>query len=149
MPRFSPELERAGSKVRGIVDEFRIFIQRGNVIDLAVGVIMGTAFGKIVSSLVADVLMPPIGLLIGGINFSALRIVIGGDPEAPVAIYYGRFLQTVLDFVIIAGCVFAVVKAANALSAPETPTPKPASPEERLLTDIRDLLREQSRPKPS
>jgi len=126
-----------------IVSEFKTFIQRGNVIDLAVGVIIGAAFGKIVSSLVADVLMPPIGALVGGINFSALKLPLGEGKDA-AAINYGNFLQTVFDFLIVAVCVFLLVKAVNALNrpAPAAPAP-PAEPsdEVKLLAEIRDLLK--------
>jgi large conductance mechanosensitive channel len=125
-----------------MLGEFRDFIQRGNVVDMAGGVIIGGAFGKIVSSVVADVLMPPIGLATGGVDFTSLKIVIGGTPEAPVAINYGTFLQTTIDFVIIAFCVFLLVKAVNKMKKPaeEAPPPGP-SPEVVLLTEIRDQLR--------
>ena len=125
----------------GMIAEFKTFIQRGNVIDLAVGVIIGGAFGKIVSSFVADVLMPPIGLALGGVSFKDLKVVIGGTAESPVAVNYGNFLQAALDFVIVAFCVFLLVKAVNALRRPE-PEPAPAEPtaEVKLLTEIRDLL---------
>jgi large conductance mechanosensitive channel len=123
--------------------EFRDFIQRGNVVDMAVGVIMGAAFGKIVSSLVDGLLMPPIGLVTGGVNFSDLRAVIGGTPEAPVTLNYGAFLQTTIDFLIIAFCVFLLVKGVNRLKRP-APAPAPAAEppaEVKLLTEIRDLLK--------
>jgi large conductance mechanosensitive channel len=128
-----------------MVSEFREFIQRGNVVDMAVGVIMGAAFGKVVSALVDGVLMPPIGLATGGVNFSDLRVAIGGDPQAPVAIHYGAFLQTAIDFLIVAFCVFLLVKAVNRLRVPP-PAPAPAGPPEdvKLLTEIRDLLRRSS-----
>lgn len=124
-----------------MVGEFKSFIQRGNVIDLAVGVIIGGAFGKIVSSLVADVLMPPIGLAIGGIDFAELKLRLGGTEEAPVTLNYGSFFQATVDFVIVAFCVFLLVKAVNAMRRPE-PAPAPAEPpaEVKLLTEIRDLL---------
>ena len=122
--------------------EFKEFIQRGNVIDMAVGVIIGAAFGKIVASIVNDMLMPPIGLVSGGVDFKDLKLVIGGTPEAPVTINYGVFLQTTIDFLIIAFCVFLLVKAVNKLKKPEAPPPPPGpSPEVTLLTEIRDLLR--------
>jgi large conductance mechanosensitive channel len=125
----------------GMIGEFKTFVQRGNVIDLAVGVIIGGAFGKIVSSLVADLLMPPIGMAIGGLKFTELKLAIGGDSAAPVTINYGNFLQAALDFVIVAFCVFLLVKAVNALKRPE-PAPEPAAPpaDVQLLTEIRDLL---------
>jgi len=125
-----------------IGEEFREFIQRGNVIDMAVGVIIGGAFGKIVSALVDGVLMPPIGLATGGVDFAELRIPIGGTIEAPVTLNYGLFIQTVVNFLIIAFCVFLLVKGVNRLKRPE-PAPAPAGPPEdvQLLTEIRDLLR--------
>ena len=125
-----------------MLKEFKEFIQRGNVIDMAVGVIIGAAFGKIVASIVNDVLMPPVGLASGGVDFKALKLVIGGTPEAPVTINYGVFLQTTIDFLIIAFCVFLLVKAVNKM---KKPAPPPAAPEPsdevKLLTEIRDLLR--------
>jgi len=125
-----------------MLKEFKEFIQRGNVMDMAVGVIIGAAFGKIVASIVNDVLMPPIGLASGGVDFKALKLVIGGLPEAPVTINYGVFLQTAIDFLIIAFCVFLLVKAVNKM---KKPAPPPAAPEPsdevKLLTEIRDLLR--------
>jgi large conductance mechanosensitive channel len=129
----------------GMAAEFREFIQRGNVVDMAVGVIIGAAFGKIVSALVDGVLMPPVGLATGGVNFSELRLAIGGSPEAPVTLNYGAFLQTTIDFLIIAFCVFLLVKAVNKLRKPEA-APAPAEPPEdvKLLTEIRDLLRRAS-----
>ena len=124
-----------------MLQEFVTFIKRGNVIDLAVGVIIGAAFGKIVSSLVADILMPAIGLIMGGVNFSALAVQIGGTPEAPALLKYGVFIQTVVDFLIIALCVFLSVKAVNALQRPAPGAP-PEPPEDvKLLREIRDSLR--------
>jgi large conductance mechanosensitive channel len=132
----------------GMIAEFKEFVQKGNVVDMAVGVIMGAAFGKIVSSIVADVLMPPIGLATGGMDFKALKMVIGGTTEAPVAINYGVFLQTIIDFVIIAACVFLLVKAVNSLRRPgpaAAPSVPPAPPEDvKLLTEIRDLLKQRT-----
>jgi large conductance mechanosensitive channel len=127
-----------------MVSEFKTFIQRGNVIDLAVGVIIGGAFGKIVSSLVGDVLMPPIGLAVGGVDFSQLAINLGGTAEEPVLLKYGSFLQATFDFLIVAFCVFLLVKAVNAMKRPEPEAPAaPAGPtSEELLAEIRDLLKQ-------
>ena len=128
-----------------MASEFKTFIQRGNVIDLAVGVIIGGAFGRIVSSFVGDVLMPPIGLALGGVAFADLKATIGGTAEAPVTLNYGAFAQSVVDFVIVAFCVFLLVKAVNAMKKPEPPA-APAEPtaQEKLLAEIRDLLRQRA-----
>ncbi len=117
--------------------EFKKFIQRGNVIDLAVGIIIGAAFGKVVSTLVDAVLMPPIGALIGGVNFSALQFTIYGT----ATIRYGLFLQALVDFLIIGFCVFLIVKAVNELQGPKDEAPKEPPPQEKLLMEIRDLLK--------
>ncbi len=131
-----------------VAKEFKEFAMRGNVVDLAVGVIIGAAFGKIVTSLVNDIIMPPIGYLTGGIDFKNLKVVIKqGDPLkkiADVSINYGNFINTIIEFLIIAFCIFMVVKAINSLKQPE-PEPAPAADpeptkEEVLLTQIRDLL---------
>lgn len=125
-----------------IATEFKEFAMKGNVIDLAVGVIVGAAFGRIVSSLVGDVIMPPLGLLIGGINFSDLAITLGTDPKgAPVLLKYGAFLQTVVDFLIIAFVIFMAIKGINQLKKPPPP-PADAPPprQEVLLQEIRDAL---------
>jgi large conductance mechanosensitive channel len=124
-----------------MLSEFKEFVQRGNVIDMAVGVIIGGAFGKIVTSIVSDVLMPPIGLATGGMDFKAMKMVIGGTPEAPVAINYGVFIQTLIDFAIIAFCVFLLVKAVNSLRRPAPAAPAPPTEDVKLLTEIRDLLK--------
>lgn len=130
--------------------ELKDFMLRGNVVDMAVGIIIGGAFGKIVSSLVNDVIMPPIGVLIAGVDFSDLKVIIkkATDTSEAVSINYGAFLQTVLDFVIIATVIFFVIKALNVLKKKteqpivEKPIedPKPTK-EELLLTEIRDLLK--------
>lgn len=124
--------------------EFKEFAMKGNVIDLAVGVVIGAAFGKIVAALVADVFMPPIGLIIGGINFSDLAVRLGTDPTGkPVLLKYGDFSQTILEFLIIAFVIFLLVKGINTLKRPPPPAPAAApapTKEELLLTEIRDLL---------
>ena len=107
----------------GWSSEFKTFVQRGNVMDMAVGVILGGAFGKIVTSLVNDVIMPPIGLAVGGVKFTDLAIRLGGTDEAPVNLAYGAFLQAAFDFLIIAFAVFWMVKVVNSLKKPEAPAP--------------------------
>ena len=128
----------------GLASEFKEFAMKGNVIDLAVGVVIGGAFGKIVSSLVGDVIMPPIGLLIGGINFSELSLKLGTDPAGKaVVLKYGSFIQTIFEFVIIAIALFILIKGINALKRPPPAAPAaPAAPTptEALLGEIRDLL---------
>lgn len=131
-----------------LLKEFREFAVKGNVVDLAVGVIIGGAFGKIVSSLVNDVIMPPIGLLIGGVDFKDLSIVLKQAQEGAeaVTLKYGAFLQNVFDFLIIAMAVFAMVKFINNLKRAPAPVEEPKkapepSAEEKLLTEIRDLLK--------
>ena len=131
------------------LSEFKAFAVRGNVVDLAVGVIIGGAFGKIVASFVADVVMPPIGLAIGGVDFSKLQLVLqqSADPAKIVAIRYGMFLQATLDFIIVALVIFMMVKLVNNTRRQhEVAAPPPApNPQEVLLTEIRDLLRDQRR----
>jgi len=131
------------------LSEFKAFAVRGNVVDLAVGVIIGGAFGKIVASFVADVVMPPIGLAIGGVDFSKLQFVLqeSADPAKVVAIRYGMFLQATLDFIIVALVIFMMVKLVNSTrKQQEAVAPPPApNPQEVLLTEIRDLLRDQRR----
>lgn len=129
-----------------LMREFKEFAMRGNVVDLAVGIVIGAAFGKIVSALVDGILMPPIGLLLGGVNFTDLALTLreGTDGAAPVLLKYGAFVQTVVDFVIIAFAIFVVVKAMNRLKRKEeaAPAPPPGPSEEvRLLTEIRDALK--------
>jgi large conductance mechanosensitive channel len=129
-----------------VASEFREFIARGNVVDLAVGVVIGGAFGKIVTSFVDNIIMPPIGVLTGGVDFSALKIPLKpGDPAhkvAEVAIGYGAFINTIIQFLIIAAAIFLMVKAINAMRKPAPePEAAPAGPTtEDLLTQIRDLL---------
>jgi len=141
-----------------ILKEFKNFAMRGNVIDMAVGVVIGGAFGKIVSSLVSDIIMPPIGMLIGGVNFTELVIklrpekVVDGVTKAAVTLNYGSFLQTTLDFLIIAFAIFFFVRGINKLThlhkekeaAAPPPPPPPPSKEEVILTEIRDILKEKS-----
>jgi large conductance mechanosensitive channel len=128
----------------GLASEFKEFAMKGNVVDLAVGVIIGAAFGKIVSSLVADIVMPPIGKVIGGVNFSDLAVSLGMDPAGKaVLIKYGSFLQTILDFVIIALVLFMCIKGINKLKKPAPAAVAPPAPPPRsevLLEEIRDLL---------
>lgn len=134
------------------MQEFKEFAVKGNAVDMAVGVIIGGAFGKIVTSIVNDIIMPPIGYVIGGVNFSDLKYelpktVVQGIELAPATINYGTFIQTILDFIIVAFCVFMMVKGINRLSRkkkeePAAPAPEPApSAEEKLLEEIRDLLK--------
>ena len=125
--------------------EFKAFAMRGNVVDLAVGIIIGVAFGKIVSSFVNDVLMPPIGLAAGGVDFTDLKATLkeAEGEVAAVTLNYGTFIQSVVDFVIIAFAVFLIVKGMNALKKKEEASPTPAEPpaDIKLLTEIRDLLK--------
>ena len=136
----------------GMIKEFKEFAMRGNVVDMAIGIIIGAAFGKIVSSLVADVVMPPLGLLIGGVDFTSLKLTLkeavvdaaGTVTSEAVSINYGNFIQTTFDFIIIAFAIFMVIKGMNSLKKKEeaTPAAPPApSKEEVLLTEIRDLLK--------
>ena len=145
----------------GMIKEFKEFAMRGNVVDMAVGVIIGGAFGKIVTSLVNDVIMPPIGGLLGGVHFKDLKLVVkdaivdaeGAVTSPEVTLNYGSFIQTIIDFLIVALAIFFLIKAINKLSslkkkkeedAAPAPAPAPApvqSAEEKLLTEIRDLLK--------
>jgi large conductance mechanosensitive channel len=134
-----------------LVDEFKQFAIKGNVVDMAVGVIIGAAFGKIVSSLVADIVTPPLGILVGGVNFSHLAVTLREAPgpgAPPVMLKYGVFLQAAFDFLIVALAVFALVKLINRLRRQEEKKPAPpAEPpkQELLLAEIRDLLKQQQR----
>ncbi|WP_275419407.1 large-conductance mechanosensitive channel protein MscL [Halopseudomonas maritima] len=132
-----------------LLDEFKTFAMRGNVIDMAVGIIIGAAFGKVVSAFVNNIVMPPLGLLIGGVNFTDLSIVLkeAEGEVAEVAIGYGLFIQSLVDFVIIAAAIFVAVRVMNNLKKKEeaAPAAPPApSKEEVLLTEIRDLLKQQT-----
>lgn len=129
-----------------IIDEFKAFAMKGNAIDMAVGIIIGAAFGKIVSSLVGDVLMPPIGVLLGGVDFSSLAVTIKAATEhnPAVVISYGRFIQTIIDFIIIAFSIFMLIKFLTKMQKKKEalPTAPPApTKEELLLTEIRDILK--------
>ncbi|MGB5156817.1 large-conductance mechanosensitive channel protein MscL [Desulfobacterium sp. N47] len=129
-----------------MMNEFKTFAMKGNVVDMAVGIIIGGAFGKIISSVVADIIMPPIGLLLGNVNFTDLSVTLkaaAGDAAA-VTLNYGKFIQTVVDFVIIAFAIFMLVKAMNRLKKKEEAAPAaPPTPskEETLLSEIRDILK--------
>ena len=139
------------------LNEFKEFAMRGNVLDMAVGVIIGGAFGKIVSSVVDDVIMPPIGWLIGGVNFADLKLTlptvqVAGEEFETATINYGSFLQTCFDFLIVAFCIFMLIKAVNKLAKkkeepkePEAPKAPEPSAEEKLLMEIRDLLKSQQK----
>jgi large conductance mechanosensitive channel len=129
-----------------LLDEFKAFAMKGNVVDMAVGIIIGAAFGKIVSSVVSDIIMPPIGLLLGGVNFTDLKLVMKAASDAGPAVTwnYGNFIQVCFDFLIVAFAVFMLIKAMNAAKKKEVAVPStpPAVPkEEILLTEIRDLLK--------
>ena len=125
-----------------IIQEFKAFAVRGNVIDMAVGVVVGSAFGKIVSSIVADVIMPPIGVLLGGVNFTDLAFTIKeAAVGSPAVIAYGKFIQTIIDFTIIAFAIFMVVRLINSLKKKAEEAPATPSNQELLLTEIRDLLK--------
>ncbi|HMC12536.1 MAG TPA: large-conductance mechanosensitive channel protein MscL [Pirellulaceae bacterium] len=131
-----------------LLQEFKEFAMRGNVVDMAVGVVMGTAFGKIVTSLVTNVLTPPIGYLTNGVKFENLshgfpKATVGNVTLEPVTIDYGKFLQATFDFLIVAICVFALVRTMNSLMRKKAAAPKPPdpTPSEKLLTEIRDLLK--------
>lgn len=129
-----------------IVKEFRDFAVKGNMVDMAVGIIIGAAFGKLITSLVNDLIMPPLGQLIGGVNFAGLKLTIGSPIEGrePVTLNYGNFIQTTVDFLIVACAIFMVVKAINRMKRKEAAAPPaPAAPtkDQILLTEIRDLLK--------
>lgn len=131
-----------------LLKEFKAFAVKGNMIDMAVGIIIGAAFGKIVSSLVGDVIMPPLGLLIGGVDFSdlALTLKAAGDGQPAVVLAYGKFLQSIVDFLIVAFAIFVGVKAINRLKREEAAAPAAApapTKDQELLAEIRDLLKTQ------
>ena len=126
-----------------LAKEFKDFAMKGNVVDLAVGVIIGGAFGKIVSSLVGDIFMPMLGLITGGINFSdmAITLKVAADGKPPVLLAYGKFLQSSFDFVIVAFAIFLFIKAINAMKKQQAATPAGPTASESLLAEIRDLLK--------
>lgn len=144
-----PEPQKVVATSSKFLNEFKAFISRGNVVDLAIGVIMGAAFGKIVTALVNDIIMPPIGLLLKGINFKDLYLTLNGkhyntlaeaQQDGAAILTYGNFINTVIEFIIISACVFALVKAINTLRKNEEAVPKLTKSEE-LLTEIRDSLK--------
>jgi large conductance mechanosensitive channel len=127
-----------------LVDEFKAFVMKGNVVDMAIGIIIGAAFGKIISSAVSDIIMPPLGLLIGGVNFTDLKFIMKAATGTHPAVTwnYGNFLQVTFDFLIIAFAIFLIIKAIVIARRNEAPAPPPApTKEEALLTEIRDLLK--------
>ena len=133
-----------------VIKEFKEFISKGNVVDLAVGVIIGASFGKIITSLVDDLIMPPLGYLLGGVDFADKKIVLVAADTAnkveEVAVRYGNFINTLFQFLIVAFCIFGLIKAINLLKRKEEIAPVAAaspSKEELLLTDIRDILKNQ------
>jgi large conductance mechanosensitive channel len=123
--------------------EFKAFIMRGNVIDLAVGVVIGAAFGKIVNSIIADIIMPPLGLLISNVDFRDIKFRLGGSDVKPVFLSIGNFVQVIIEFLIIAFVIFIIIKAINKLHKKEEKPPEEPKPtnEELLLTEIRDVLK--------
>ncbi len=127
----------------GFAKEFKAFAMRGNVMDMAVGIVIGVAFGKIVTSLVNDIIMPPIGVLMGGVDFShlavTLKAAVGDEPA--VALKYGAFLSTIIDFLIVAFAIFMVIKGLNALKRKKEEAPPAPPVQEMILRDIRDILR--------
>ena len=127
----------------GFAKEFKAFAMRGNVMDMAVGIVIGVAFGKIVTSLVNDIIMPPIGVLMGGVDFSHLAVTLkaAADSEPAVALKYGAFLSTIIDFLIVAFAIFMVIKGLNALKRKKEEAPPAPPVQEMILRDIRDILR--------
>lgn len=127
-----------------VISEFKSFISKGNVLDLAIGVMIGAAFGKIITSLVSDIIMPILGVLLGQVNLTALSITFGEGTHIPVKIAYGNFLQAAFDFLIIASALFMVVRAINKFKKQQEEIPVPMTVEESLLSEIRDILKLQS-----
>jgi large conductance mechanosensitive channel len=140
-------IKKCGVSIMGMLQEFKEFAIKGNAVDMAVGIIIGAAFGKVISSLVADIFMPPIGMLIGGVDFTNLALTLkDASANTPaVTLNYGNFIQTLVDFTIIAFAIFIAIKFVNKLKKKEAATPavvQQPSREELLLTEIRDLLKE-------
>lgn len=127
----------------GLFKEFKAFAMRGNVMDMAVGIVIGVAFGKIVTSLVNDIIMPPIGVLMGGVDFSHLAVTLkaAAGSEPAVALKYGAFLSTIIDFLIVAFAIFMVIKGLNAMKRKKEEAPPAPPVQEMILRDIRDILR--------
>ena len=125
--------------------DFKAFIMRGNVVDLAIAVVIGAAFGKVVSSLVSDIIMPPLGVITGGIDFSKMKVIIQNspDPKKVVAISYGAFIDTIIAFLIISLAIFIVIKLLERVMPKKEAAPPPTPPDVVLLTEIRDLLKHQ------
>ncbi len=140
------KVSSTGVVTMGMIKEFKDFAVKGNVVDMAVGIIIGAAFGKIVSSFVGDVIMPPIGIILGGVDFANLAVTLkeaAGDAPA-VVLSYGKFIQSIVDFTIVAFAIFIGVKAINSLKKKEAETPSDPPKQELLLAEIRDLLKEKS-----
>ena len=127
----------------GMMKEFKEFAMKGNVVDMAVGIVIGAAFGKIVSAFVANIVTPPIGMMVGGVNFNELAMVLSeaGADGKPVTMKYGLFLQSVFDFVIVAFAIFMVIKGMNSMKKKEEAAPAAPPKEQVLLEEIRDLLK--------
>ncbi len=134
------EVSAIGSWLQG----FRAFIQRGSVVDLAVGVMIGAAFGKIVTSFVSDIITPPLGLLLGRVKFSELKWHLGGPQDAPVTINYGIFIQNLVDFLLVALTLFVLISLINRLHRKPPPPTAELSIDQKLLTEIRDELRKKN-----
>jgi large conductance mechanosensitive channel len=132
--------------------DFKAFVMRGNVVDLAVGVIIGASFGKIVASLVDQIIMPPIGLIIGGVDFSSYKLLLkaaGADGKGEVAIQYGAFFNTIIQFLIVAAAIFAIVQLVNKVNKKAAAVPPPTPADVVLLTEIRDLMKAERVAQPS
>jgi large conductance mechanosensitive channel len=136
------------SRVTKWAQGFRAFIMRGNVVDLAVGVMIGAAFGKIVTSFVNDIVTPPLGLALGKVKFSELKWQLPGDADPPVTINYGVFIQHLIDFILVAFVLFLLISLVNRIHRKPPPTPAEMSLEQKLLTEIRDELKTRNAPPP-